>query len=923
MLLGCSVEPKTNIPTNTSLLSAIKQANQQANYSAHWLTPSLLLLPRSVTAQQLIIARVSDSTINHSNSSIIAQRQLTERSMPAYIAKQFPYLANMQAYAVQIPTADIKQWLKHRVMVLALDNQQHVLQAIDIQNANLLDALFTSAKHDANEVNNYGATVKATAVNFSLWAPTAQSVSVELFNADKTPVTAHALPLMEDEQTGVWQLNTPLASAGMYYQYQLTLYHPAIKAVTTLHTTDPYSLSLSTNSQYSQIVDLNAANTQPNGWVTQKVPSVAAPEDNILYELHIRDFSASDPTLSTPLHRGKYAAFSETNSASIKHLQQLHQAGINTIHLLPTFDFATVNERPEHSIDLHDPLSKVCHIKPALPLCATTDPQLTLAKVLAKLSPRSAQAQAIISEIRAKDDYNWGYDPYHYTVPEGSYAMQPEGVSRLVEFRAMVMHLHQLGFRVVMDVVYNHTHAAGVAKQSVLDKIVPNYYQRLTPLTGAIEQSTCCDNTATEHVMMAKLMTDSLVTWARDYKIDGFRFDLMGHQPKAVMIAARTAVRQVDADTYFYGEGWNFGEVANNQRFIQASQLNLAGTEIGTYSDRLRDAVRGPGVSAAGNDIRRNQGIGNGLFTLPNELQTVVKSTKQYSLLMDQLRIGLAGNLANFPLVNNAGKSVLGKDIPYGDQPTGYASDPADTINYVSKHDNQTLWDNNQYRNPFNLTASQRVRLHLQSLAYPLFAQGIPFLQMGAELLRSKSFLRDSYDYGDWFNRVDFTFHDNNYDVGLPPAEKDQQNWPLIQSVLRHNQYRDHVSSAQIKFANALFDELVRIRMSSVLFRLRTNQQIINRVHFLNTGPNQQTGLIVMQLTDQQHLPVLDSNWQQIIVIFNSSAHQQTFTFKNANQFHLHPVQQHSIDAVVKTSVTNKTGFVVPALTTSVFVLPR
>jgi len=167
-----------------------------------------------------------------------------------------------------------------------------------------------------------------------------------------------------------------------------------------------------------------------------------------------------------------------------------------------------------------------------------------------------------------------------------------------------------------MDVVYNHTHQARLERTSVLDKIVPNYYQRLHPISGAIEQSTCCDNTATENTMMAKLMIDSLVTWARDYKIDGFRFDLMAHQPKNTMLSAREAVRKVDADTYFYGEGWNFGEVANNQRFVQASQLELSGTEIGTFTDRLRDAVRGGAFSASAEDIRKSQGIGSGLATL-------------------------------------------------------------------------------------------------------------------------------------------------------------------------------------------------------------------------------------------------------------------------------------------------------------------
>jgi pullulanase len=149
--------------------------------------------------------------------------------------------------------------------------------------------------------------------------------------------------------------------------------------------------------------------------------------------------------------------------------------------------------------------------------------------------------------------------------------------------------------------------------------MVPNDYHRLAPISGQIALYSCCDNTATENVMMEKLMTDSLVVWARDYKIHGFRFDLMAHQPKSSMLNAQKAVQPVDSDIYFYSEGWNFGEVANNPRFTQASQLELGGTRIGTFTDRLRDAVRGGAFSASGDDIRKSQGIGSSLGTLPHE----------------------------------------------------------------------------------------------------------------------------------------------------------------------------------------------------------------------------------------------------------------------------------------------------------------
>ena len=225
---------------------------------------------------------------------------------------------------------------------------------------------------------------------------------------------------------------------------------------------------------------------------------------------------------------------------------------------------------------------------------------------------------------------------------------QPTGRAASSEFREMVQAIHAMGFRLVMDVVYNHTFAARLHEQSVLDKLVPNYYHRLDPDSGEIEQSTCCDNTATEHTMMGKLMVDSLVVWARDYKIDGFRFDLMGHQPKALMLEAYERVRQIDPDNYFYGEGWNFGEVANNALFVQATQNELAGSEIGTFNDRIRDAVRGGRPFDEGAAIRRGQGIASGLLSLPNELQPDDLNRRHYLLALDQIRVGLAGNLGPF-----------------------------------------------------------------------------------------------------------------------------------------------------------------------------------------------------------------------------------------------------------------------------------
>ena len=212
----------------------------------------------------------------------------------------------------------------------------------------------------------------------------------------------------------------------------------------------------------------------------------------------------------------------------------------------------------------------------------------------------------------------------------------------------MVQSLNDTGLRVVMDVVYNHTNASGQAENSVLDRIVPGYYHRLDE-SGGVTTSTCCANTATEHEMMGRLMVDSVVTWAKQYKVDGFRFDLMGHHTKQNMLDVRAALDAltladdgVDGSSiYLYGEGWNFGEVADGARFEQATQLNMGGTGIGTFSDRLRDAVRGGGPFDEGDSLITNQGYINGLWydsngglTQPAALDELLLSAEEIAFAM-------------------------------------------------------------------------------------------------------------------------------------------------------------------------------------------------------------------------------------------------------------------------------------------------
>jgi len=338
-----------------------------------------------------------------------------------------------------------------------------------------------------------------------------------------------------DEPTGVWSVTGDETWKGKYYLYEVKVFVPSTGKIETNLVTDPYSISLSMNGVRSQVVDLNDTELKPQGWDSLPKPPLAAPEDIVLYELHIRDFSISDATVPEEL-RGTYKAFTVKDSNGMKHLADLAEAGLTHIHLLPAFDIASVNE--------------------------DKSTWQTVDEGKLKALPPDSDGQSIaVSAITGTDGFNWGYDPLHYTTPEGSYATDPNGTPRIVEFREMVQSLNESGLRVVMDVVYNHTNASGQSDNSVLDRVVPGYYHRLNT-DGNVEKSTCCENTATEHDMMRKLMIDSVLTWAKDYKVDGFRFDLMGHHMLDDMIALRAALDLLTLEKdgvdgksiYVYGE---------------------------------------------------------------------------------------------------------------------------------------------------------------------------------------------------------------------------------------------------------------------------------------------------------------------------------------------------------------------------------
>ncbi|MCG7489225.1 pullulanase-type alpha-1,6-glucosidase [Vibrio sp. Of14-4] len=821
---------------------------------------------------------------------------------------KFPHLKGRNGFELTVSPETAKALLKTQLIAVALDEQGKVIVATRIQTPGVIDDLYTSGENDADEAR-LGSWMDENGANFALWAPTAQKVELHLYDKAKTPLSGSPYSLQLDTSTGIWHFQGEVSLKNVFYRYEVTAIHPQTDQIESMMATDPYSLSLSTSSRYSQLVDLNDAETKPDDWDSHSAPELANPEDNIVYELHVRDFSASDKQ-GEKRNNGKYLAFLEDERDSVKHLMSLKNAGMTTVHLLPTYDLASIPEEPEKTLNLTDSVEKLCGINPQANLCTTNTPRhLSILSLLEKTDPNSGEAQALLADIRPLDGFNWGYDPFHYSVPEGSYAVASDGISRIREYRQMIQKLHQMGFRVVQDVVYNHTYASGVSDHSVLDKVVPGYYHRLNPITGAVENSTCCDNTASEHRMFEKLVADSVEVWAKHYKVDGFRFDLMGHLMKSSILNVYEQTKQVDHDTWFYGEGWNFGEVANGQRGENATQWPMAGTGIGTYNDRLRDGVRGGGPFDSGDALLQTPGFANAGNRFSDELKSKT----------DLIRYGMAGNLQNYPLETFSGAMVNGRDFLYGGQGAAYTLDPQESINYVSKHDNQTLWDFNQYKADAWVGSAERARMQIVGLSTVMLGQGIPFIHMGSELLRSKSMERDSYDSGDWYNKVDFTKQTNNWNVGLPRADKDIANWDAIRSVISNP--NTFAQPQDVTWTDQIFKELLQIRSASPLLRLVNEEQVLQRVQFHNTGPDALAGMIVMSVNDGISAGEdIDSNVDALVVAINANTSEQTISIQGAKDFQLHPVLVNSYDLSVRQAKFEGSSFTIPPLTAAVFV---
>ncbi|MBZ2207387.1 alpha-1,6-glucosidase domain-containing protein [Massilia soli] len=863
-----------------------------ANASAHWLSAETLAWPGAPATGSYKLYYAANGGLGSSTEGVTGADSGMDLAisgeLSAALKAQYPHLAGLTALKLSpADAAGLAAKASGQFAIAQFSAAGKLVQVTSLQASGMLDSLFAAAAADAK----LGATFTASGVpTFRVWAPTAKSVSLNVY-ADATSASASTVAMSKDAASGVWQYTAPDArwTNRAYYTYTVSvLSRWAGNQLVSNVVTDPYSLSLNANGQRSFVADLDSPLLKPAGWDDQRIPRLDSPADIALYELQVRDFSAND--LSVPsAHRGKFMAFTDTGSNGMQHLRMLQRAGLTHIHLLPTFDIASVNETG----------------------CATP--------VIPAAGPNSDAQQAAVAATENSDCFNWGYDPVHYTAPDGSYATNAQdGAVRVREFRAMVKSLHEQGLRVTMDVVYNHTSGSQQGPTSVLDRIVPAYYYRLNA-KGDITNDSCCADTAAENAMMEKLMIDSAVTWTSQYKVDSIRFDIMGMHPLPVVKRLQAAVNKAAGrEIYLYGEAWNFGNVANDARFVQARQSNMAGTGIGSFNDRLRDAVRGGGCCDGGQALINQQGFINGVFYDPNAASTQTKD--DLLRLGDLVKVGLSGTLRDFSFTDRFGQLRKNAQIDYFGQQAGFAASPTETINYVEAHDNQTLFDLNAYKLPQATSLADRVRVQNLGAAINMLSQGIPFFHAGQELLRSKSMDRDSYNAGDWFNRLDFTYQDNNFGVGLPMAGPNSGNWELMSPILANPMIKP--TQAAIIGARDYFIDMLEIRNDTPLFRLRTAQDVMERVRFHNTGPQQVAGVIAMSI-DGQRYP--GAKYKGVTAFFNVDkvARDVTIAEMKGRKLSVHKThRKSSSDALARTAGFDAASgtFRIPPRTTVVFV---
>ncbi len=608
-----------------------------------------------------------------------------------------------------------------------------------------------------------GALWSASATVFRLWAPTARSVSLVLFAEGSESPARTVIPMQrgqEPDAAGVWEISCPGDLHGLYYQFRVQA-HGLIR-----DTGDPYARAAGVNGIRSMVID--PERTNPPCWDSVTAPALASANDAIVYEVHIADISSSPTWTGPEALRRTYPGATATGTtcegvpSGFDHIRSL---GVTHLQLLPVFDFCTVDESRVKEKEYRD-------------------------KVMTGA-------------------FNWGYDPGNYSVPEGSYSTDPfDGAVRIRELKGLVADCAASGLGVIMDVVYNHV---PMAARNVLEKTVPGYYFRLDNYSGA------GDDTASEREMFRRYMVDSLCWWLSEYKLCGFRFDLMGLHDVETMNEIATALKRIKSDVLIYGEGWDMYRAG---KMVPASMVNARKmADIGHFNDALRCAIKGPVFDAAAGGF----------------VQSGVRE--------ESVKFGLVGAVYHSQVHNRLVEGTA--------NPNPWTVRTASSVNYTEIHDNATLYDKLVLVEPGE-QESHYERLHRMSLALVLLAQGVPALHAGMEFMRTKEIPADILSSG-----------------AIP---HDLYRTPDGKRAFTHNSYNlcDRINGLDWKRCAAkrqhvqFVRDLIALRRAHPMFRLRTAAEVDESLRFLDA----ESGVLAWMIDGSCSV----DSWSAVLIAVNTSA---------------------------------------------------
>ena len=569
---------------------------------------------------------------------------------------------------------------------------------------------------------------------FKIWNPDADAVKLHLYEAGDGGEKLATFDLEKDNNS-IWRIKQQGDLSGKYYTYQVNMSGQWLS-----ETPGIYAQAVGVNGQRAMVVDLDKTN--PKDWDNDKGPELLKPNDAIIYEMHVRDFTIHPA--SGVINRGKFTGLIEKGTKGeddiVTGLDHLTEMGISHVHLLPSFDFASIDET-----------------------------QLD------------------------KPQFNWGYDPQNYNVPEGSYSTNPykAGV-RIAEFKQMIQSFHTANIGVILDVVYNHT--GGAFENSNFNLEYPEYYYRHWGDGSRSDAAACGNETASDKEMMRKFIIESVSYWAREYHIDGFRFDLMAIHDVETMEAVTTALRVINPNILIYGEGWTAGDspLPYERRALKAHTYQM--DQVSAFSDDIRDALKG---------------------SVFDDMSTGFVSGAQHT--EESIKFGIIGCI-DHPQIDMT-------NVNYSDNP--WAHNPWQSVQYVSCHDNHTLFD----KLTISLPHSERldiVAMDKLANAVVLTSQGIPFLHAGSEMLRTKQGHHNSYNLPDSINQIDWNWKRTNQDVVT------------------------------------YYKNLIQLRKAHPAFRMANADEVRQNLEFKTI----EHGLVSFQLKNNAN----GDQWKNILVVYNARA---------------------------------------------------